>query len=357
MRYTLTAPQPAALLERNGDIQFRVVNNDGDRESTVVLAGLTNLFHRQLPEMDKTYVARVVYDPAHLSLAMVKMPLKVIGGIVWREFRQRKFAEIIFCAISADDQVKGYGSHIMAHAKDYVRATSPITHLLTYADNNATGYFKKQGFTEEIALDKSMWGGCIKDYIGATLMECALLPRIRYLVADRMLHKQNEAVQKKIRASNKNHIIHQPPLQWANGHITPIDPLSIPAIRATGWSPSPQMSSLAHTPYLNKLRRFLGLIKDHRDAWPFLEPVDPTVPMYYELIALPMDLGTVEVNLEDGSYPDPKGVVFDLELMFENCLYFNEPSSVYCKCANGLRKYMWRLIEENPEWSFLLPGV
>lgn len=33
----------------------------------------------------------------------------------------------------------------MAHLKDYVRATSPIMHFLTYADNFATGYFRKQG--------------------------------------------------------------------------------------------------------------------------------------------------------------------------------------------------------------------
>jgi histone acetyltransferase len=29
-----------------------------------------------------------------------------------------------------------------------------MTHFLTYADNNAVGYFAKQGFTKEITLEK-----------------------------------------------------------------------------------------------------------------------------------------------------------------------------------------------------------
>ena len=104
-------------------------------------------------------------------------------------------------------------------------------HFLTYADNYATGYFQKQGFTKEITLEKSLWMGYIKDYEGGTLMQCSMLPRIRYLEVGRMLLKQKETVLAKIRPLSKSHIIHQPPQQWANGVITPIDPLSIPAIR------------------------------------------------------------------------------------------------------------------------------
>ncbi|KAF5122444.1 Histone acetyltransferase GCN5 [Metarhizium anisopliae] len=58
-------------------------------------------------------------------------------------------------------------------------------HFLTYADNYATGYFQKQGFTKEITLDKSPWMGYIKDYEGETLMLCSMLPRIRYLEVGR----------------------------------------------------------------------------------------------------------------------------------------------------------------------------
>ena len=46
------------------------------------------------------------------------------------------------------------------------------------ADNNAVGYFQKQGFTKEITLPRERWAGVIKDYdgggatCGATLCRC-----------------------------------------------------------------------------------------------------------------------------------------------------------------------------------------
>ena len=188
-RIVLTLLKPAGLEERNGEIEYRVVNNDGSRESMIVLTGLKCLFQKQLPKMPKDYIARLVYDRTHLSIAIVKTPLEVIGGITYRQFSARRFAEIVFCAVSASQQVKGYGAHIMVHLKDHVKATSPVTHFMTYADNYATGYFQKQGFTREITLDRSIWMGYIKDYEGGTLMQCSLVSRIRYLEVGRLLMK------------------------------------------------------------------------------------------------------------------------------------------------------------------------
>ncbi|KAL1861916.1 histone acetyltransferase [Paecilomyces lecythidis] len=348
--------KPAVLEERNGEIEFRVVNNDGSRESAIILTGLKCLFQKQLPKMPKDYIARLVYDRTHLSIAIVKMPIEVIGGITFREFRDRRFAEIVFCAVSSDQQVKGYGAHLMAHLKDYVKATSPVMHFLTYADNYATGYFQKQGFTKEITLEKSIWMGYIKDYEGGTLMQCTMLPRMRYLEVGRMLLKQKAAVQAKMRLLSKSHIIHPAPQQWASG-VTPISPLSIPAIRETGWSPD--MDALAreprHGPHFNELRRFLNQIQNHKQAWPFLHPVNrDEVPDYYDVITSPMDLSTMEEKLEHDSYTAPKDLVCDLQLIFSNCRQYNDATTVYSKCAGKLEKFMWSLIKEIPEWYELL---
>lgn len=265
MSVGLTHLKPAVVEERNSEIEYRVVNNDGTRESMIILTGLKCLFQKQLPKMPKDYIARLVYDRTHLSIAIVKKPLEVIGGISFREFRVLKFAEIVFCAVSSDQQVKGYGAHLMAHLKDYVKATSPVMHFLTYADNYATGYFQKQGFTKDISLERSNWMGYIKDYEGGTLMQCSMVPRIRYLEIGRMLLKQKETVLAKIRPMSKSHIIHQPPQQWAGGIITPIDPLTIPHIRATGWSPD--MDELSrqprHGPHFNEMRRLLYQVQNH----------------------------------------------------------------------------------------------
>lgn len=149
----------------------------------IILTGLKCLFQKQLPKMPKDYIARLVYDRTHLSIAIIKKPLEIVGGIAYRQFRNRKFAEIVFCAVASDQQVKGYGAHLMAHLKDYIRATSPVMHFLTYADNYATGYFQKQGFTKEISLDKSTWMGYIKDYEGGTLMQCSMVSSFRVMKA------------------------------------------------------------------------------------------------------------------------------------------------------------------------------
>lgn len=306
--------------------------------------------------MPKAYIARLVYDRAHLSIAILKRPLEVIGGITYREFRARKFAEIVFCAVSSDQQVKGYGAHLMAHLKDYVKATSPVMHFLTYADNNATGYFRKQGFTKEITLEKSIWMGYIKDYEGGTLMQCSMVPRIRYLEVGRMLLKQKATVRAKMRLLSRNHVVHSPPPQWANG-VTPIDALSILAIRATGWSPD--MDALSREPrrgpHFNELRLFFNQIQTHNKAWPFQHPVDKDeVPDYYNVITSPMDLSTIEEKLERDEYAAPKELVHDLKLMISNCRRYNDATTVYAKCAVKLEKYMWSLIREIPEWYELL---
>ena len=64
----------------------------------------------------------------------------------------------------------------MNHLKDY-HIQNGIYHFLTYADEFAIGYFKKQGFSMTIGLTKSVYHGYIKDYEGATLMWCELHPK------------------------------------------------------------------------------------------------------------------------------------------------------------------------------------
>ena len=56
--------------------------------------------------MPKEYIARLVYDRNHRSLAIVKRGLKVVGGICYRPFTSRGFAEIVFCAVASSEQVK-----------------------------------------------------------------------------------------------------------------------------------------------------------------------------------------------------------------------------------------------------------
>lgn len=275
------------------------------------------------------------------------------SGITYRPFNSRHFAEIVFCAISSDQQVKGYGAHLMSHLKDYVKATSPIQHFLTYADNYAIGYFKKQGFTKDITLEKPRWMGYIKDYEGGTIMQCTMVPKIRYLESGRMLLKQKEAVAAKIRAFSQSHIKHPPPKEWKNGPCK-IDPMSIPAIKASGWSPD--MDELArqprHGPNYNQLLHLLNDMQNHGSSWPFTQPVNrDEVQDYYEVIKEPMDLSTMEEKHEKDLYPTPEDFTRDAKLIFDNCRKYNSETTAYAKSANKLEKFMWQQIKAIPEWS------
>ncbi|KAF1935560.1 Bromodomain-containing protein [Clathrospora elynae] len=352
--------KPAVIEERNGEIEFRVVNNDGRRESTIILTGLKCIFQKQLPKMPKDYIARLVYDRTHLSIAIVKHPLEVVGGITYRPFDTGQFAEIVFCAISSDQQVKGYGAHLMSHLKDYVKATSQVMHFLTYADNYAIGYFKKQGFTKEITLEKRRWMGYIKDYEGGTIMQCSMVPKIRYLESGRMLLKQKECANAKIKAVSKSYEVHLPPPQWSSagkgGDLKPIDPLLIPAIKSSGWSPV--MDELAraprHGPNYNTLLHLLNDMQNNSNAWPFQQPVNKDEVLdYYDVIKEPMDLATMEEKHEKDLYPTPEEFIKDAKLIFGNCRRYNNESTAYAKAAGKLERYMWQRIREIPEWSHL----
>jgi histone acetyltransferase len=247
----------------------------------------------------------------------------------------------------------------MSHLKDYVKATSDVMHFLTYADNYAIGYFKKQGFTKEITLEKSRWMGYIKDYEGGTIMQCTMVPKIRYLEAGRMSLKQKETINAKIRAFSKSHIVHTPPREW-KGQLAPIDPMSIPSIRDSGWSPD--MDELArqprHGPNYNQLLQLLNEMQNHSASWPFAQPVNrDEVPDYYDVIKEPMDLSSMEDKLEKDLYPTPEDFMRDAKLIFDNCRKYNTENTPYAKSANKLEKFMMGKIKDIPEWSVCISFV
>jgi histone acetyltransferase len=98
---------------------------------------------------------------------------------------------------------------LMDHFKAHIRKNYPdMWHFLTYADNYAIGYFEKQGFSKEIALDRSIWAGYIKDYEGGTIMQCTMLPKVDYLNKFEIFKIQQDAVMKKIRELSKSHVVY-----------------------------------------------------------------------------------------------------------------------------------------------------
>lgn len=332
--------------EKDGILEFKVVQNDGDPENMKAMVYLKDIFSKQLPKMPTEYISRLVLDRRHKAVAMVKNKV-IIGGIQFRPFVDRNFIEIVFCAVTRNQQVRGYGSYLMNHLKKYAQSQK-IYHFLTYADNFAIGYFKKQGFTLDIDLDKSVWMGVVKDYDGGTMMHCALSDKIDYMDAPLILQKQRRYVLEVLKGLSTQH------LRWSGfkefeKYAEGKDPVTAVAriaadrfqpLLATGWNPEPYrklVSSAVQKKILEINRSLLMQVKEDKQSWPFAEPVDGTVVTnYYSHVEDPIDLQTMERKLDSGFYLTQEMFYADLVRMVENCKTYNGQGNVYFDCAMAI---------------------
>ena len=145
-----TNNNPKPFTNPYDSIRRCIVQNDGTRQNLIRLIGLKSLFAKQLPKMPKEYIARLVFNKQHTSLALLSNDTskkdtdeEIIGGICYRAYNDTsdgpmKFAEIAFCAVSASQQVKGYGTKLMNLLKMHA-VTEGIEYFITYADNYAIG--------------------------------------------------------------------------------------------------------------------------------------------------------------------------------------------------------------------------
>jgi len=78
-------------------------------------------------------------------------------------------------------------------------------------------------------------------------------------------------------------------------------------------------------------------IKQNKNSWPFLKPVDPSEVLdYYEVIKEPMDIQTLEGQLESGIYKTKEKFVKDLKKIFCNAKLYNKPHTIYHRYAKDI---------------------
>ncbi|XP_050523733.1 bromodomain-containing protein 4-like isoform X2 [Daktulosphaira vitifoliae] len=110
--------------------------------------------------------------------------------------------------------------------------------------------------------------------------------------------------------------------------------------------------------------KILNKLKDHEDAWPFLEPVDEEIaPSYYRVVKTPMDLQQMEDKLNDGLYKTFNQFKHDFQLIIANCKQYNGSTNEYTvMCGNlqrvfnmGVHKYLdWELSDgSDDEMAYL----
>ncbi|ROT35784.1 transcriptional activator SPT7 [Sodiomyces alkalinus F11] len=100
------------------------------------------------------------------------------------------------------------------------------------------------------------------------------------------------------------------------------------------------------------LDKVLTELKAHTEySTPFLQRVNKRdAPDYYHYIKEPMDLGTMTKKLKLLNYKSKADFVYDLNLIWDNCLKYNqEASHPLRRMANGMRKEAEKLIPLIPD--------
>ena len=121
---------------------------------------------------------------------------------------------------------------------------------------------------------------------------------------------------------------------------------------AARWQPEPEEAAEEEEPeadvtlgprhmrsLMDVCKNILNAIRRHRDAWPFLEPVDVValkLDDYYDVVKQPMDLGTVSKKLDQEKYPHPDDFAADMRLVFTNAQLYNAPEVFIHKLAGTL---------------------
>lgn len=163
-----------------------------------------------------------------------------------------------------------------------------VEYLMTYADNLALGYFRKQGFTKDCRMPTERWKGYIKDYEGGTMMECYVHPTIDYSKISEIIKRQKEFVIQKIKElSINNHKFDGNLLEKRVGEpfvrknaqgedeYFRINPMDIPGVKESGWTwqDHEELIKTKEVSFLLECQNILDLLKKNQASWPFREPV------------------------------------------------------------------------------------
>lgn len=92
-------------------------------------------------------------------------------------------------------------------------------------------------------------------------------------------------------------------------------------------------------------------LKRHRDATPFLKPVDYVklnVPDYPLIIRHPMDLNRVETKLNNSDYSSVEEFVADVRLVFNNCFKYNGPEAMISVLCQNVESAFEKSLRQMP---------
>ncbi|KFM74930.1 Histone acetyltransferase KAT2B, partial [Stegodyphus mimosarum] len=201
----------------------------------------------------------------------------------------------------------------------------------------------------DIKLPKKVYEGYIKDYEGATLMECRLNPKVQYTKLSEVIRVQKEIVRRLIERNQGSVQKVYPGLTCFDEGVGGILVKSIPGVSEANSMPDKKLKRESNDPELlfQKLKLILTQIKNHSCAWPFQKPVDKAeAPDYYEHIKSPMDLQTMTERLKNRYYSNFVDFRSDMQKIFNNCKTYNSSDSEYYKYACTLETHFQNKMRE-----------
>lgn len=357
----------------SGEIHFCVIyaKENYSEETELLLLKAKELLQIQLPKMPREYILKQIFDEKHRTLCMFNDD-ELIGVICFRPFYENDFTEMVFLAVNFSSQIKGNGSFMVYVFKEYFKYSlfnfkkggleeegsiskldfsqmhyfplSIPVYIMTYADNSALGFFKKQGFTNNLKFDK--WVGQIKDYEGGTLVECRVFWEINYVNSLKIINEVKEKIFKKIKNAEE--------LKIKRGPISKENLEILLEVNFFQGKIKVENQKII-IPEKNKKRKdvlkdfmtfFLADLTSNVFAWPFVKPVDPhVVTDYYKVIRKPMDLSTMEEKLNRGLYASMDDFENDFYLIISNCYHYNAINTQYYKCAQNFESYFHKRIK------------
>lgn len=238
-----------------------------------------------------------------------------------------------------------------------------IIFMITYADNLALGFFKKQGFSKNLTAPPPIWQTYVKDYDGSTQMECLIHPTINYIELRKDLKSMKNLIQEIIKASPVSSVEFSVPAEMTLkvGHKSESPSIadlvqklnSIPDLAQVGYRFSAdELEELKKRKVEENFQslcfRMITKLKTLKNAWPFEKPVtDEEAPGYSEIIEKPMDLSTLNTKLNTGVYRSREEFSKDLDLIPSNAKYFNTYNSPYYRYAEEMEEEIDTFWEKN----------